>query len=115
MAFPDFLDKRGTVKTYAKGTADGMGGYAASTWSVLYRRVPFAFVPLTKRADEVIVTRDKEEVLADFMCYLEYRSGIKEGDRIYWGGRIFEIKLILVWREMARTMKLKVVEKNRLE
>ena len=115
MSFVAHLDKRVNIKEETQGAADGAGGFAAPTWTVIYRRVPFAFMPASKRFDELIQTRDKEEVLADFLGYLEYRSGVKEGQRIYWGGRVFEIKIIYIWREKARMMKLKLIEKGRNE
>lgn len=115
MAYADFLNKSVTIKTYAKGAADGTGGYAAATWSALYRRVPAQFVLVSKKGDAAVLAFDKETVFADYFIYIEHRSGIKEGDRVIWQGRTFEIKLVGPWQESGRFLKLTCVEKGRLE
>lgn len=113
MSFAGQLDKTVRIKHEVAGAADGMGGHAAPTWTTLYKRVKAAIVLIPKK--EQILEYDKDKVFAEFFIYLEYLSGIEEGHRVYWGSRVYEIKLVLPWREKARFMKLACVEIGRNE
>jgi len=108
MSFAGHLDKTVTIRKFTKGATDGMGGYAAGTWSVIYRRIKAAVVIIKK--GEQIIAYDKANVFAGVYWYLEHLSGIEEGQRIYWSGRVYEIKLAMAWREKGRFMKLACVE-----
>lgn len=111
MAFQTHLDKTASIKDFTKGASDGMGGYLPDTWTSIHKKVKFAIVLIPK--EEQIIQYDKANVFAEFFIYLEYLSGIKEGQRVYWGSRVFEIKLVLPWREKGRFMKLACVEVGR--
>ena len=115
MAFNSFLSQSVTIQQFTEGSADGMGGYTAETWSALYRRVPAQLVLANRGESMQIFGRDKELVLADYFIYLEYRSGIEEGMQVTWKGRTFEIRLVQPWQEKGRYLKLAVVEKERDE
>jgi len=89
----------------------GSGGRQTVTWSVLYRRVPIELEPLASR--ETIISYDKKNWFAQFYCYLERLTGIKEGDRFYLdNGREFEVKLIISdsFSKHTGLMKLAVSE-----
>ena len=111
MSFTGHLDKTITISREVAGASDGMGGTAASTWAVIYVRVPAAIVIIDKR--EQIIQYDKKSVFADFYWYLEPLSAVREGNRISWDGRTFEVKLKMAWQENARFMKLACVEISR--
>lgn len=111
MSFAGQLDKTVKIKSETAGTADGMGGYLPPTWTTLYKRVKAAIVLIPK--GEQIFQYNKIDVFAEFFIYMEYLSGVKETQRVHWGNRVFEIKLVLPWREKGRFMKLACVEVRR--
>lgn len=111
MSFAGHLDKTGYIRSETAGAGDGMGGEAAGTWAMIYKRVKFAIVLIPK--EEQIIQYDKIDVFAEFFIYMEYLSGVKEGQRVHWGTRTYEIKLVLPWREKGRFMKLACVEIGR--
>lgn len=111
MAFEDLLDSVCTIRRETLGAADGQGGYAASTWNLLYPNVRCRFESLPK--NEEILAYDRVTVYPDYYVYLVYRSGIREGDRIYHDSREFEIKLVENWSEQERYLQLAVTEIKR--
>ena len=111
MSFAGQLDKTVKIKDFAKGAADGMGGYLPSTWTTIYKRIKGALVLIPKGKE--IIQYGKIDVFAEFFWYMEYLSGVKETQRVYWGSRVYEIKLVLPWREKGRFMKLVCVELGR--
>lgn len=111
MSFLALLDSQCSIRRETLGAADGQGGYAASTWAILYNRVPCRFETLWK--DEEILGYDKKVVYPAYYIYLVYRSGIKEGDRVYLNGKQFEIKLVENWSEQERYLQLIVTDINR--
>lgn len=113
MAFGNLLDSKCTIKRETLGVADGQGGHAASTWNILYKRIPCRFESLQKTAGTQSFSYDKNVTYPDYHVYLVYRTGIKEGDRIYHGGRQFEIKLVENWSEQERYLQLAVTEIER--
>jgi len=108
MSFAGQLDKTIKIKSETAGASDGMGGTLPSTWNIIYKQIKAAIVLIPKEAQ--IIQYDKLNVFAEFYVYLEALSGIKEGQRVYYGSRTFEIKLVLPWREKGRFMKLACVE-----
>ena len=94
------------------GAPDGAGGYTASSWGVLYAHVRCRFESLPK-AEEALAY-DKTITYPDYYVYLVYRSGIKEGMRIYHNSRQFEIKLVENWSEQERYLQLAVTEIMRI-
>jgi len=108
MSFAGHLDKTVNIDAYTKGASDGMGGYAAGTWAAIYKKVRAALVVIA--VGEQILSYDKKNVFAEVYWYLEPLSGIKEGQRIRWGARTWEIKLALSWQEKGRFMKLACAE-----
>ena len=108
MSFAGQLDKTISIKDFIEGTSDGMGGYLPGSWASIYKQVKAAIVIISK--GEQILAYDKKNVFAEFFWYLEHLSGVKEGQRIYWGGKIYEIKLVLPWQEKSRFMKLACIE-----
>jgi len=112
MSFAGLLDSKCTIMQETLGAVDGMGGYAASSWGILYSRVRCRFESLPK-AEEALAY-DKTITYPDYYVYLVYRSGIKEGMRIYHNGRQFEIKLIENWSEQEKYLQLAVTDLTRL-
>lgn len=108
MSFAGQLDKTVNIEAYTKGAADGMGGYAAGTWAAIYKKVKAALVVI--EVGDQILTYDKKNVFAEVYWYLEPLSGIKEGQRVHWGARTWEIKLVSSWQEKGRFMKLASIE-----
>ena len=111
MSFPRLLDSQCSIRRETAGGPDGQGGFLAATWAILYNRVPCRFETLPK--DEEILGYDKKVVYPGYYIYLVYRSGIKEGDRVYHNGRQFEIKLVENWSEQERYLQLIVTELKR--
>lgn len=111
MSFAGQLDKTGYIKDEISGANDGMGGQLPATWSSIYKRIKFAIVLIPK--GEQIIQYGKLDVFAEFFIYMEYLSGIKEGQRVHWEGRTYEIKLVLPWREKGQFLKLACVEVGR--
>lgn len=110
MSFAALLDN--TCDIFRQGlTSDSQGGWTDAGDSILYRRVPCRFENLTKRVE--ITAYDKTAVFPDYYVYIEYRSGIKEGYRILFESRQFEIKLIEDWSERKLKMKFAVTEIDR--
>ena len=89
--------------------ADNQGGYT-STWATIYRRIPCRFNALA--TNELAFTYDKQVVTANYAVYLEPLD-VREGDRLYLGSRIFDVKLIMNWDEANKYTKLAVLEANR--
>ena len=108
MSFAGQLDKTVNIKRFAEGAADGMGGYLPGSWASIYKNIKAAIVLIHK--GEQIIQYDKANVFAEFFWYLEYLSGVKEGQRVHWGSKSYEIKLVLPWQEKERFMKLACVE-----
>jgi len=111
MSYTDHLDKTVKIKDFTKGAPDGTGGFLPSTWSTKYKRIKGALVLIPKK--EQIIKYSKIDVFAEVYWYMEYLSGVKESHRVYWGSRIWDIKLVLPWREKGRFMKLACVEIGR--
>ncbi len=111
MAFVDLLDSKCKIMQETLGAADGALGYGASTWNVLYNHVACRFESLPKA--EEILAYDRETFYPDYYIYLIYRSGIKEGMRVYHNSRQFEIKLVENWSEQERYLQLAVTEITR--
>ena len=116
MSFEGLLDSKCTIMQQTLGVSDdGMGGYLAATvaasWNVLYPHVACRFESLPK--EEEILGYDKKTTYPDYYVYLVYRSGIKEGMRIYYKGRQFEIKLGENWSEQGKYGQLLLTELTR--
>jgi len=92
-------------------TADGKGGFT-ETWTVSYTNVPCRF-ETTSRKLEILAYGGKSDIYPDYLLYLEYRSGIKEGDHVFFGSKEFEIKLVEDWSEQGKYMRLSLVDYNR--
>ena len=112
MSFEALLDSTCKIMQETLGAPDGAGGYTASSWGVLYAHVRCRFESLPK-AEEALAY-DKTITYPDYYVYLVYRSGIKEGMRIYHNGRRFEIKLVENWSEQERYLQLAVTEITRV-
>jgi len=112
MSFPALLDSTCKIMQETLGAADLAGGYTASSWNVLYAHVRCRFESLPKA--EEILAYDKKTTYPDYYIYLVYRSGIKEGMRVYHNGRQFEIKLVENWSEQERYLQLAVTEITRI-
>jgi len=112
MSFSGLLDSTISIKRPSK-VVDDIGGEGSTTYAVLYTNVPCRFETLTRKLE--VIAYNKDAVYPDYYVYLEHRSGIKEGDRIYLGSREFEIKLIEDWSEQGKYLMLAVVELGRGE
>ena len=112
MSFEGLRDSTCKIMQETLGAADGMGGHAASSWGMLYPHVRCRFESLPK-AEEALAY-DTKITYPDYYVYLVYRSGIKEGMRIYHNSRQFEIKLVENWSEQERYLQLAVTELTRL-
>ena len=111
MSFESLLDSSCSIKQETLGAVDGMGGHAASAWGTLYSNVRCRFESLPKV--EEMLGHDKKTTYPDYYIYLVYRSGIKEGMRIYHNSRQFEIKLVENWSEQEKYLQLAVTELTR--
>ena len=111
MSFRGLLDSKCTIKQETLGAADGMGGYGVSTWSTLYKRVPCRYETLP--GEQEVFAYGKKVTYPREFIYLEYRTGIKEGQRIFLGSREFEIKLVESWSEKKKYLQLSVTEIKR--
>lgn len=111
MSFKSLLNS--TVDIYRKtDTADGQGGYT-STWAAIHSRKKCRFQALTSK--DAMLTYDKAAVFANYYVHIEHLSDIAEGDRIYLGTRMFEIKLIQDYAEIGKYLKIAVLEIGRGE
>jgi head-tail adaptor len=88
-------------------TADADGAYTR-TWATIYLRVPGRFNALG--AQDEAITWDQTKVMAEYVWYMETRASVNEGDRLYLGDRIFDIRLIQNWDEAGHYQKLALVE-----
>ena len=107
MSFAALLDSKITIKRPTR-VVDDIGGEGSTTYATLYSNVPCRFETLAKKLE--IIAYDKTAVYPDYYIYLEYRSGIRETDRIFLGSREFEIKLIEDWSEQGKYLMLAVTE-----
>lgn len=107
MSFRGLLNQTVTIKSVGY-TTDTMGGAGTPTWTAIHSNVKCRFNPIQGR--DTIFLYDKKTVWASHYVYLEYLSDIKEGDRLYLGTRVFEIKMIVDWDEKNDKMKLSAVE-----
>jgi SPP1 family predicted phage head-tail adaptor len=106
MSFRNLLNQSVTIQRRTD-TTDDQGGYT-NTWATLLRRVKCRFNALS--SNEMAILYDKQKIIADFKVYLEYQSTIKEGDRILFGTRTFDIKLVNDWDEVNKYQRLYVAE-----
>jgi len=113
MSFESLFDSTCSIKRHLL-TKDTQGGYT-SAYKLLYRRVPCRFETSSKKGGQEIQAYDKSTVFPDGYIYLQWRSGINEGDHVFLNGRKFEIKLIENWSEQNRCMTFSVVELERGE
>jgi hypothetical protein len=111
MSFQQLLDSQCSIRHETLGAPDGQGGFLPATWAILYNNVPCRFETLWR--DEEILAHDKKTVYPRYYFYIVYRSGIKEGDRIYHKSRQFEIKLVENWSEQNEKLQLEVTELKR--
>ena len=114
MSFAGQLDKTVSIQGFTKGAPDGMGGYLPGSWAPIYKKIKAAFVITTLRFQgEQILAYGKKNVFAEVFIYLEYLSGIKEGQRVHWESKVYEINFVAPWQEKERFMKLACVEVGR--
>jgi hypothetical protein len=112
MSFASLLDSLITIKQ-ATNTDDGSGGQTVA-WGTLYRRVPCRFESLS--GSKAQTTYAKLTPLPDFIVYMEYKSGIKEGDRLVDSkNREYSILLVEDWSLQGQYQRLAVTELKRGE
>lgn len=111
MSFKSLLNSTVNIQRKTQA-ADGQGGYNP-TWAVVHYRVKCRFQALTSK--EAILTYDKAIVFANYYVHMEHISDIAEGDRLYLGTRIFEVKLVQDYAEISKYLKLAVLEIGRGE
>ena len=110
MSFASLLDNQIDIKRLSY-TTDDIGGQGTPVYSILYTNVKCRLESLPKKLE--IQAYDQTAVFPDYKIYLEYHSGIQEGDRVFLGSQEFEIKLIEDWSEQGKYMTLHVVELGR--
>lgn len=115
MSFYSLLDNKCDIKRPTNATGDGMGGHsdASTSYTALYLNVPCRFETTSKK-QEILAYGGKASAYPDYYLYLEYHSGIREGDHIIFGGKTFEIKLVENWSERGKYMQLSLVDLSRL-
>jgi len=111
MSFANLLDSTVDIKRIDTTSGDGMGGYDDDTYTTIYTNIACRFESRTKKAE--IIAYGGSNTFPDYYIYLEYISGITEGDRIFLGSQEFEIKLIEDWSEQNEYLMLSVVEIGR--
>lgn len=92
--------------------ADGQGGYTTTT-AIILRRIPCRFNAMTSK--DLMLAYDKQKVFANYYCFMEYESEIREGDELIKtdDSRVFEVKLKMDWDEKKNYLKLAVLELDR--
>lgn len=113
MSFAALLDSTVNVARETPGALTATGGYGAPTETVLYMGVPCRFEALTKKLE--IMAYDKQAVFPDYFVYMEFRSGVREGDLLIKNGRRFAVKFVEDWSEQGKYLKLAVSEIKRGE
>jgi SPP1 family predicted phage head-tail adaptor len=112
MSFDGLLDSYVKIIRQTQ-TTDGQGGWTTAD-TVLYQRVKCRFEATMGRQEAGIY--GTTVVMPDFYVYLNYTSGIKEGDRLVdKNSKQFEIKLIDDWSKQQKYMRLAVSEIGRNE
>lgn len=112
MSFDGLLDSTVDIIRQTQ-TTDGQGGFTTAD-TYLYRRVKCRF-EATMGTPEV-AAYGAVGVFPDFTVYLNYISGIKEGDRLVdRNSKQFEIKIIDDWSKQGKYIRLAVVEIGRNE
>ena len=111
MSFENLLDSVIDIKSPDVSTGDGLGGYSDDTYTTIYTNVPCRYESLTKKAE--IIAYGGSNTFPDGYIYMEYLSGIKEGDWVFLGSKKYEIKLIEDWSEQNKYQMLSVVEIGR--
>jgi SPP1 family predicted phage head-tail adaptor len=111
MSFRGLLDNVCDIKRADAGTEDPMGGYSDTTHSVLYWNVPCRFESQPKKQE--ILAYGGANTFPDYYLYIEHRSGLKEGDRVFFNSREFEITLVEDWSERQKYMRLSIRELER--
>lgn len=93
--------------------ADLRGGFTTTT-AIILRRIPCRFNALTSK--DLMLAYDKQKVFANYLCFMEYESEIREGDELIKtdDSRVFEVKLKMDWDEQKNELKLAVLEKDRV-
>lgn len=91
-------------------TTDELGGNSATTWTPVYSLVKCRFNSLASK--EMLWTYDKKTVFADYVVYMNYLSGVQEGDRLVKidDGSVYDVKLIVQWDMALNYLRLAVVE-----
>lgn len=111
MSFRSLLNNKVNIKRKTQ-VADGQGGYT-TTWAVVHYRVKCRFQALTSK--EAMLSYDKAAVFANYYVHMEHITDIAEGDRLYLGVRIFEVKMVIDYAEVGKYLKLAVLEIGRGE
>jgi head-tail adaptor len=107
MSFAGLLDS--TVNVIRLVTADDGAGGQTTTDSIILRRIPCRFEALSGSKAQAAYA--KLTVIPDMIVYMEYHSGIKEGDRLTDSkGREYSIALVEDWSLQGRYLKLAVTE-----
>ena len=110
MSFSGLLDSFCDVKGEVPGDKDGAGGFLASTWAIIYRRVPCCWEMISMQRKIEILAYDKTAIIPDIYVYMEFRTGINESCRLVKDGKEFNIKLVEDTKLMGIYMKLGVAE-----
>jgi hypothetical protein len=113
MSFPSLLNSKCNIKSETAGGTDLMGGTEASTWVTIFWNIPCCFEAYERKIEMTVF--DKTAPIPDFVVYLEWRSGIKEGMRLLKNGVEYEIKLVENTKFLDKYMKLQVTELKRNE
>lgn len=112
MSFPGLLDSLVDIKRESN-TDDGQGGQVV-TWGILLHRVPCRFESLSGSKAQAAYA--KLTPLPDFIVYMTFQSGVREGDRLVDSrGREYAVSLVEDWSLQGRYMRLAVTEIGRGE
>jgi head-tail adaptor len=94
-------------------TADGRGGQAAGADVPL--RPPCAWVSLVPlAAGEQLATSGQRKPVRRFRSRLRYHPDVREGTRLTWQGRTFEVTSVIDVDEARVALELELVERTRM-
>ncbi|MBE3087631.1 MAG: head-tail adaptor protein [Chloroflexi bacterium] len=107
MSFAGLLDS--TVNVIRLVTADDNSGGQTTTDTIILRRIPCRFEALSGKQAQAMYA--KLTTMPDMICYMQFHSGIKEGDGLVDSkGREYAIALVEDWSLQGRYLKLAVTE-----
>jgi len=86
----------------------GAGAQLTKTWLVRYNNVPIRFNPKPKVNEALYF--DTQKAFPVTVAYIMYKPGIIKRDRVKFGTRLYDIKMIEDWDEQNLYLTLSLQE-----